>query len=59
VEHARKILGSYEPGETVKVEVMRKQKKQTLTWKVPAERRHDLRWKTPRSTREGPPLERS
>jgi len=59
VEHARKILGSYEPGETVKVEVMRRQKKQTLTWKVPAERRHDLRWKTPRPARDGPPLERS
>ncbi len=59
VEHARKILGSYEPGETVKVEVMRKQKKQSLTWKVPAERRHEMRWKTPRPAHDGPPLERS
>ena len=59
VEHARKILGSYEPGESVKVEVMRKQKQQSLTWKVSAERRHEMRWKTPHSTRDGSPLERS
>jgi predicted metalloprotease with PDZ domain len=59
VEHARKILGSYEPGETVKVEVMRKQKKQSLTWKVPAERRHELRWRTPRPAHDGPAVERS
>ncbi|MEO8635803.1 MAG: PDZ domain-containing protein [Gemmatimonadales bacterium] len=59
VDHARKILGSYESGESVKVEVMRKQKKMTLTWKVPAERRHEMRWKTPRPMHDGPAVERS
>lgn len=41
--HARRILGSYEAGETAKVEVLRKQKKLTLTWKT-AE--HERGWKT-------------
>ena len=59
VEHARKILGSYEAGETVRIEVMRKQKKQSVSWKVPAESRHEMQWKMPRPTRDGPPLERS
>lgn len=35
-EHAMRILRSYEDGETVKVEILRKQKRQTLTWTVPA-----------------------
>jgi S1-C subfamily serine protease len=32
--HARRILGSYAPGETVKFEIMRKKGKQTVEWKV-------------------------
>lgn len=43
--HARRILGSYEAGETAKVEVLRKQKKLTLTWKTPERERG---WKTER-----------
>jgi hypothetical protein len=41
--HARRILGSYEAGETAKVEILRKQKKVTLTWKIPE---HERGWKT-------------
>jgi C-terminal processing protease CtpA/Prc len=37
--HARRILGSYEAGETAKVEVLRKQKKLTLSWKAPERER--------------------
>jgi S1-C subfamily serine protease len=33
--HARRILASYAPGETVKVEVMRKKSRQTVSWTVP------------------------
>ncbi len=33
--HAMRILGSYEPGETVPLEVMRKQRRTTITWHVP------------------------
>lgn len=32
--HARRILGSYAPGETVKFEIMRKKSRQTVEWKV-------------------------
>jgi S1-C subfamily serine protease len=32
--HARRILGSYAPGETVKFEIMRKKAKQTVEWRV-------------------------
>jgi C-terminal processing protease CtpA/Prc len=35
--HAMRILRSYEAGETVSIEVLRKQKRTTLTWKVPEE----------------------
>jgi len=38
VGHAMRILGSYSTGESVKFEVMRKQQRQTLDWKV-SERR--------------------
>jgi len=38
VGHAMRILGSYSEGESVKFEVMRKQQRQTLEWKV-SERR--------------------
>jgi hypothetical protein len=34
--HAMRILRSYDEGETVSIEVLRKQKRSTLTWKVPA-----------------------
>ncbi len=37
VEHAMRILRSYDTGETVSIEIMRKQKRTTLSWKVPAE----------------------
>jgi hypothetical protein len=33
--HAMRILRSYEPGETVAIDVLRKQKRTTLSWKVP------------------------
>ena len=34
--HAMRILRSYEKGETVSLEILRKQRRMTLTWKVPA-----------------------
>jgi len=34
--HAMRILRSYDEGETVSIDVLRKQKRSTLTWKVPA-----------------------
>ena len=34
--HAMRILRSYEKGESVSIEILRKQKRMTLTWKVPA-----------------------
>jgi PDZ domain-containing secreted protein len=35
-EHAMRILRSYDKGETVSIEIMRKQKRLTVAWKVPA-----------------------
>jgi S1-C subfamily serine protease len=35
-EHAMRILRSYEKGETVSLEIMRKQKRMTVAWKVPS-----------------------
>ena len=35
-EHAMRILRSYEKGETVSIEIMRKQKRMTVAWKVPS-----------------------
>jgi len=47
--HAMRILRSYESGETVSIDVQRKQRRTTLSWKVPeAEERFNL---TPRSRR--------
>jgi len=47
--HAMRILRSYESGETVSIDVQRKQRRTTLAWKVPeAEERFNL---TPRSRR--------
>jgi S1-C subfamily serine protease len=37
--HAMRILRSYEPGESPKVELIRKQKRMTVSWKVNKERR--------------------
>src|SRR2546422_1390035 len=34
--HAMRILRSYEKGETVSIAILRKQKRMTLSWKVPA-----------------------
>jgi S1-C subfamily serine protease len=34
--HAMRILQSYDEGETVAIDIMRKQKRMTLTWKVPS-----------------------
>jgi S1-C subfamily serine protease len=33
--HAQRILDSYEPGETIKADIMRKQKRVALTWVAP------------------------
>lgn len=48
---AHRILRSYAAGETAKVEVQRKQRKQTLTWKAPEARRFgpegEMRRRTP------------
>src|SRR5438093_6635743 len=34
--HAMRILRSYEKGETVSIEILRKQKRLTVAWKVPS-----------------------
>ena len=44
--HAMRILRSYEPGETVSIQVFRKRAQVTLSYKVPEER--EFRYKTPR-----------
>jgi S1-C subfamily serine protease len=41
--HARRILGSYEGGETVRAEIMRQKKKVTVTWAAP--KGPDLKWR--------------
>jgi S1-C subfamily serine protease len=41
--HAMRILRSYEKGETVPIEILRKQKRMTLSWKVPAREDRFLR----------------
>jgi len=51
----RRILRSYDAGETAKIDVLRKQKKLTLAWKVAAH--EGPMWKTPRPPR--PKVERS
>lgn len=42
--HAMKILRSYEAGESVSIEIMRKQKRTSITWKVPEPRERRM-WK--------------
>ncbi len=39
-EHAMRILGSFEPGETLRVTVMRHKKRETLEGKIPTESQH-------------------
>lgn len=46
--HAMRILRSYEPGETVSIQVFRKKAQVTVTYKVPDERDGEFRYKTPR-----------
>jgi len=56
VEHAMRILRSYDAGETVSIEIMRKQKRMTLSWKVPAESsRTRIFPHTPRHNERGEP----
>lgn len=40
--HAQRILRSYDAGETAKLDILRKQKKLTVVWKVPA---RDWKWR--------------
>ena len=44
--HAHRILRSYDAGETARLEILRKQKKLTVTWKAPAHH-GEMHWKTP------------
>jgi C-terminal processing protease CtpA/Prc len=43
-EHAMRILRSYDTGETVTIDVQRKQKRTTLSWKVPDEDSRYFKW---------------
>jgi len=40
--HAMRILHSYEAGETVSLDIVRKQKRMTVTWKVPTREERTL-----------------
>lgn len=51
--HAMRILGSYETGESVALEIVRKQRRQTISWTVP-ESRGRFRGLMPRMEREEP-----
>jgi S1-C subfamily serine protease len=50
--HAMRILRSYEPGESVSIDIMRKQKRTTLTWKVPEGRERRVRRELERKERQ-------
>ena len=50
--HAMRILRSYEPGESVSIDILRKQKRMSLTWKVPEAREHRMRHELERVRRE-------
>ena len=50
--HAMRILRSYEPGESVSIDILRKQKRVSLTWKVPEAREHRMRHELERVRRE-------
>ncbi len=51
-EHAMRILRSYEKGETVSIEIMRKQKRLTVAWKVPSDQDRSFRRRQEREERE-------
>ena len=53
--HAMRILRSYEKGETVSIEILRKQKRTTLTWKVPAREGRFMRMHEEHEERSGLP----
>ena len=50
--HAMRILRSYEAGESVSIDILRKQKRMSLTWKVPEAREHRMRHEMERKMRE-------
>lgn len=58
-EQAQRIFRSYSDGETAKLEVMRKQRKLTVTWKASEREEGRTFWRTPRPTRERTRVERS
>lgn len=49
--HAMRILRSYDAGETVAIEIMRHQRRQTLSWTVPQPENHWRRMRAPRGER--------
>lgn len=49
--HAMRILRSYDSGETVSIEIMRHQRRQTLSWTVPSAESHWRRMRAPRGER--------
>ncbi|HEX4561179.1 MAG TPA: PDZ domain-containing protein, partial [Gemmatimonadales bacterium] len=58
---AMRILRSYDSGETVNIEIMRHQKRQTISWKVPSpedRERGRMRRDSKRRTEEGAMRER-
>src|SRR5881394_89504 len=50
--HAMRILRSYESGESVSIDILRKQKRMSLAWKVPEAREHRMRHELERKMRE-------
>jgi S1-C subfamily serine protease len=50
-EHAMRILRSYQPGESVKLDIMRQKKRSTVSWAVPEDDNHGFRVR-PRERRE-------
>jgi hypothetical protein len=46
--HAMRILRSYDAGETVSIEIMRHQRRQTISWTVPTAESHWRRMRAPR-----------
>ncbi|HTR77818.1 MAG TPA: PDZ domain-containing protein [Gemmatimonadaceae bacterium] len=53
--HAMRILRSYDPGETVSIDIMRRQKRATITWHVPARdnQMHHFRFREMRPDSDG------
>src|SRR5438874_4613611 len=50
--HAHRILRSCAAGESVSIDILRKQKRMSLTWKVPEAREHRMRHEMERKMRE-------